>query len=207
MEIKTMPVGMIGTNCYILSKDNHALIVDPGGDADQIIQYIEENELTPLGILLTHAHFDHIGGLEAVRNKFQLNVYINEAEQNWLTDPMLNGSHKLMGNEIIATEAEITIEEGPFAIGEFQFTVAHTPGHSPGSMSFIFTDTKQVFSGDALFNQGIGRTDLLGGDLPTLEHSIKEKLYKLEDAYEVYPGHGPSTTIGFEKVNNPFFRG
>lgn len=207
MEIKTMPVGMIGTNCYILSKGKHALIVDPGGDAEKIIQYIEENELTPLGILLTHAHFDHIGGLETVRNKFQVNVYIHQAEQSWLTDPMLNGSHKLMGGEITATEAEITLEEGELTIGEFHFTVAHTPGHSPGSMSFIFTDSKQVFSGDVLFNQGIGRTDLPGGDLPTLEHSVTRKLYQLDDEYRVYPGHGPSTTIGFEKVNNPFFRG
>lgn len=207
MEIKTMPVGMIGANCYILSQEKHALIVDPGGDAEKIIQYIEENGLTPLGILLTHAHFDHIGGLEAVRNKFQVNVYIHQAEQSWLTDPMLNGSHKLMGGEITATEAEITLEEGELTIGEFYFIVAHTPGHSPGSVSFIFTDSKQVFSGDALFNQGIGRTDLPGGDLPTLEHSITRKLYQLDDEYRVYPGHGPSTTIGFEKVNNPFFRG
>lgn len=206
MDIKTMPVGIIGANCYVLSKGEDALIIDPGGDAEQIIQYIEANKLRPLAILLTHAHYDHIGGVEEVRNKYQTNVYINEAEQSWLTDPMLNGSYKLVSGGITTSEAEIVLEEGELSIGSFNIHVLHTPGHSPGSVSFVFTDTKQAFSGDALFRQGIGRTDLRGGDLATLEHSIRQKLYQLDDDYEVFPGHGPSTMIGFEKQYNPFFR-
>lgn len=206
MDIKTMPVGIIGANCYVLSKGEDALIIDPGGDAEQIIQYIEANNLRPLAILLTHAHYDHIGGVEEVRNKYQTNVYINEAEQSWLTDPMLNGSYKLVSGGITTSEAEIVLEEGELSIGPFNIHVLHTPGHSPGSVSFVFTDTKQAFSGDALFRQGIGRTDLRGGDLATLEHSIRQKLYQLDDDYEVFPGHGPSTMIGFEKQYNPFFR-
>lgn len=201
-----MPVGIIGANCYVLSKGEDALIIDPGGDAEQIIQYIEANKLRPLAILLTHAHYDHIGGVEEVRNKYQTNVYINEAEQSWLTDPMLNGSYKLVSGGITTSEAEIVLEEGELSIGSFNIHVLHTPGHSPGSVSFVFTDTKQAFSGDALFRQGIGRTDLRGGDLATLEHSIRQKLYQLDDDYEVFPGHGPSTMIGFEKQYNPFFR-
>ena len=206
MEIKIMPVGLIGTNCYVISKGELALIVDPGGDADQIINYIKGTDLNVQAILLTHAHYDHIGGLEDLRGKLNVDTYIHELEQSWLGDPLLNGSHKLIGHEITASVAENNLKEGEMRVGGFTFTVLHTPGHSPGSVSFLFEETKQAFSGDVLFNQGIGRTDLLGGDLQTIEHSIKEKLYKLDDAYRIYPGHGPSTTIGFEKRNNPFFR-
>lgn len=206
MQVHIMQVGFIGTNCYILSKGEKAIVIDPGGDSDKIIDYIDENKLEPEAILLTHAHYDHIGALEEVRDKFGVNVYIHELEQNWLVDPKWNGSYKLPFGTITASEAEKTLKEGELEIGPFQFEVIHTPGHSPGSMSFVFNDTKQVFSGDVLFNQGIGRTDLPGGDFPTLEQSIREKLYHLADDFEVFPGHGPSTTIGFEKKNNPFFQ-
>src|SRR5699024_8572087 len=151
----------------------------------------------PQAIVLTHAHFDHIGGLEAIRNKFRIDVFIHTAEKEWLSDPNLNGSHKLIGNEIIAKPADHLLNEGEMTLGDFTFHVIHTPGHSPGSVSFIFDEINTIFSGDVLFNQGIGRTDLPGGDLPTLEHSIKEKLYNYDDKYFIYPGHGPKTTIGF----------
>lgn len=204
MKIMTMPVGMIGTNCYILSKEQDTLIIDPGGDADVIINYLEENELKPIAILLTHAHYDHIGALEEIREAYGIQVYLHEKEQDWLTNPALNGSHKFR-HDIVAREAEHTLDEGELSIGSFHFQVIHTPGHSPGSMSFLFKEAKQLFSGDVLFNQGIGRTDLPGGDFPTLEHTIKNKIYQLEMDIQVNPGHGPSTKIGFEKENNPFF--
>lgn len=207
MEVKTMPVGFIGTNCYILSRDGQALVIDPGGDADQIIDYLEEKGLTPQAILLTHAHFDHIGGLEDLRSKYAIDTYIHQLEQEWLCNPNLNGSHKLAGHEIATKLAEKTLEEGTYKIGAFTFEVTETPGHSPGSVSFVFSNTGEIFSGDVLFNQGIGRTDLVGGDYSILEHSIKNKLYNFPDETIIYPGHGPSTTIGFEKVNNPFVQG
>lgn len=206
MEVNIMSVGLIGTNCYILSKNDEALIIDPGGDADRITRLVDEKNIRPLAILLTHAHYDHIGALEELRREFEVDVHINEAEQHWLSNPSWNGSHKLPGGYITASPAEKLLEEGEMAIGSFHFRILHTPGHSPGSMSFIFEETKQIFSGDVLFQQGIGRTDLPGGDFSTLKRTIKEKLYRLDDAFIVYPGHGPSTTIGFEKKNNPFVR-
>ncbi|MHA6250975.1 MBL fold metallo-hydrolase [Oceanobacillus sp. CAU 1775] len=206
MKVEQKSVGFIGTNCYILSIGEQTLVLDPGGDPEQIINYLENNALKPQAILLTHAHFDHIGGLEALRATYQLDTYIHEQEQEWLGDPSLNGSHKLVGNEIVTNPAEKTFEIGELTIGDFTFDVIHTPGHSPGSVSFVFHQSKEIFGGDVLFRQGIGRTDLRGGDYSILEHSIKEKLYTLDDDYTVYPGHGPRTTIGFEKINNPFIR-
>jgi glyoxylase-like metal-dependent hydrolase (beta-lactamase superfamily II) len=205
MEIQVLPVGMIGTNCYILSRGKKALVIDPGGDADQIKAFLDGQGYTPLAILLTHAHYDHIGALEEIREAYGIEVYLHKEEQNWLQDPALNGSHKLMTGGIVAKEAENILNEGEYTIGDFQFEVIHTPGHSPGSMSFYFKAENQLFSGDVLFNQGIGRTDLPGGDYRVLEDTITKKLYQLEDHVMVHPGHGPSTEIGFEKMNNPFF--
>ncbi|WP_405101194.1 MBL fold metallo-hydrolase [Oceanobacillus sp. FSL H7-0719] len=206
MEIKVMPVGLFSTNCYIISQEDQALVIDPGGNAEGIRNYIDDNQLSVQAILLTHAHFDHIGALEELRKAYNVGVYINAAEQAWLGNPQMNGSYKLIGEEIIASPAENLLNEGKLTIGSFTLEVIHTPGHSPGSVSFIFPESQQIFSGDILFNQGIGRTDLPGGDLSVLEKSLKEKLYVLDEHYIINPGHGPSTSIGFEKENNPFFR-
>ncbi|MFD1066237.1 MBL fold metallo-hydrolase [Oceanobacillus locisalsi] len=207
MEIIAMPVGMVQANCYIVYKkeEKEALIIDPGGEPEKIIEAIENNQLNVRAILLTHAHFDHIGGLDKVRDYTKAPVYLHTAEWDWLGEPELNGSVKLTGQTVTALEADKVLEEGTLDIENFSINTLHTPGHSPGSISFVFPEDHFAVTGDVLFQQGIGRTDLIEGDIDTLEHSIKEKLYQLPADLTILPGHGPATTIDYEKKNNPFF--
>lgn len=204
VKLKRMSLGPLGTNCYIVYDNKHALIIDPGGEASNIVEFLQQEGLSACAILLTHAHFDHIGGVQLLRTDLALDVYLHQNEQDWLDNPELNRSASF-GAEIVTKRAEHILQSGKIQVGPFLFDVIHTPGHSPGSVSFIFEEAGFVISGDVLFQQGIGRTDLPGGDMKQLETSIRRKLYLLDDAFVVYPGHGPETTIKAEKENNPFF--
>ncbi|MFC3418117.1 MBL fold metallo-hydrolase [Salinicoccus hispanicus] len=207
MEIKVLPLGALETNCYILKHENETLIIDPSGEADRIIDTVSKDS-TVKAILLTHAHFDHIGALDRVASHFGVDTWIGIEEEDWLGDPSKNGSAKYsdMGiKEISSAISPEIIKPGSNQIGAFRFQALHTPGHSPGSMSFLFQDF--IISGDVLFNGGIGRTDLYQADHETLIQSIRKKLYTQKGDLTVYPGHGPATTIGSEKQTNPFIRG
>lgn len=204
MKIKQMSLGELGTNCYILYKDYNALIIDPGGEADKVMTWLDAESLVPQAILLTHAHFDHIGAVDTLRSHYDIDVYLHKEESEWLEDPDLNRSTGFMRKEIRTSKPDHLLKEGPMELLNFEFEVIHTPGHSPGSVSFIFNDDRFIVSGDVLFQRGIGRTDLPGGDLKELVSSIRNKLYILENAFIVYPGHGPATQIGKEKQLNPF---
>lgn len=204
MQIQRMSLGPLGTNCYIVYVEKEALIIDPGGEADRIIAFLHDYSLTPRAILLTHAHFDHIGAVDKLRSYFYIDVYLHENEADWLPKPSLNGSHRFVGEEISTAHPDKLLRPGSVNVSLFTFEAVHTPGHSPGSVSFVFPEEEVVFGGDVLFQQGIGRTDLLGGSLEQLKASIKNHLYTLEDHITVYPGHGETTSIGSEKRNNPF---
>jgi glyoxylase-like metal-dependent hydrolase (beta-lactamase superfamily II) len=206
MNIVQLPLGPLETNCYVLANDlKEVLIFDPGEEAFEIFDVIEENQYKPLAILLTHAHFDHIGALDEVRDKYNIPVYLHENEKDFLADSTKNGSKLFLRREVFAREADHLIsKEGKMEIGNFTLSVFETPGHSPGSVSYYVKDAKSVFSGDALFCQGIGRTDLPGGDHDTLIKSIKSKLFSLPENTRVYSGHGPETSIQYEKKHNPF---
>lgn len=206
MKIARFSLGPLGTNCYILHNEENALIFDPGAEGEKVIHYLTENNLKPLAILLTHAHFDHIGAVDLLRTTYKIDVYGHGLEADWLVDPNLNRSNRFIGQEISTAKPEVLLNEEKYVIEDFSFEVLHTPGHSPGSISFIFHEEKFMVSGDVLFLQGIGRTDLPGGDPDVLKQSIQKKLYNLPDNYVILPGHGEQTNIGFEKENNLYVR-
>ncbi|UCZ54566.1 MBL fold metallo-hydrolase [Bacillus shivajii] len=210
MEWKQVPLGPLQTNSYVIYNDQKkALIVDPGGDGDSFVQWLENENMQPQAILLTHAHFDHIGGVEEVRNAFNVPVYVHKNEENWLTDASLNGSGLFPGIEPISANKadEIITKEGPLEVGDFNCQVYETPGHSPGSVSYYFPEDGVIFSGDVIFRGGVGRTDLPGGDENILMDTIHHKMLSLPDETSVANGHGPVTTIGTEKETNPFING
>ena len=212
LNVRKYSLGPIQTNCYIVSnKEKDCLIFDPGEEGARIVNELRKNGLNPLAILLTHTHFDHIGGVDAVRAIYDIPLYVHEKEVGWLADPMKNGSGKYaeLPNYIVKKpdEEHIIRKEGEMTIGAFTFTVAHTPGHSPGSVSFIFKDDAFAIVGDTLFEQSIGRTDLIGGSMNILMKSIHDKLLSLPEDTIIYPGHGDYTTPAAEMDSNPFLNG
>ncbi|GAJ98593.1 hydroxyacylglutathione hydrolase [Geomicrobium sp. JCM 19055] len=209
-EMVSSALGPLQTNAYVLYNENlEAIIFDPGGDGEAFETAIRNASLQPVAILLTHAHFDHIGAVDHIREAFNIPVYIHEIEADWLTDDELNRSSNFLNGQGFTVKAaeKLITDEGNLQVGNFAFDVYHTPGHSPGSVSYYHASSGTVFSGDVLFQGGIGRTDLPGGNHEELLLSIHEKLLELPESTEVAPGHGPTTTIQQETEQNPFLNG
>ncbi|PTE68281.1 hydroxyacylglutathione hydrolase [Staphylococcus devriesei] len=207
MRISNLTLGLVDTNAYFIENDDHVLLVDPAGESDKIFKKLNQINKPLKAILLTHAHFDHIAALDDVLAKYDVPLYMHKEEFDFLTDPEKNGSAKFKqyGMPLITSKANPTqLDEGPFTIEDFKFNVLHTPGHSPGSLTFVFDEFAVV--GDTLFNNGIGRTDLYKGDYETLVDSIKDKLFELDGDLPLFPGHGQYTTVDDEQLN-PFLDG
>jgi hydroxyacylglutathione hydrolase len=197
MIIETFTVGMLSTNCYVVNSDQtkEAIIIDPGiefaSEAQQIFNYISENNLKVKLILNTHGHDDHISGDIIFQKKYNVPIYIHKYDASSLEE-LENGKFP----------APVLLEEGSqIKFGDEPLTVMHTPGHTPGSICLL--GEKLAFTGDTLFAMGIGRTDFPGGSINEMRHSL-EKLVRLPDYFLIYPGHGPSSIIGEEKRGNPF---
>ncbi|MEO4052394.1 MBL fold metallo-hydrolase [Solibacillus sp. CAU 1738] len=212
LNVRKYCLGPVQTNCYIISnKNKDCLIFDPGEEATRIIKEIRVNGLKPLAIFLTHTHFDHIGAVDEVRAAFGLPLYVHEKEISWLRDPMKNGSVKYaeLLNYIVGEpeDSHIIRKEQQFDLSGFKFKAVFTPGHSPGSISFIFEEDGFAIVGDTLFEGSVGRTDLLEGSMKVLLKSIHEKLLTLPEDTIIYPGHGEYTTPAAEMETNPFLNG
>jgi len=210
MKIDRLILGDFQTNCYVVRREESAsdcLVVDPGLDADDLIEFLTEHRLHPRAALLTHGHVDHIVGTAALRRQFpQVRLYIHRLDAPMLTDPRANLS-LLMGMTFTAEPAEVLLEDGDTVEqAGIILRVLHTPGHTPGGISLYSEPEGLVFVGDTLFADSVGRTDFPGGDMDQLIASIRTKLFTLPDSTAVYPGHGMRTTLGREKRANPFVR-
>ncbi len=202
-KVHTLVVGRLQTNCYIVQSDSMALVVDPGDEPERILRFLSDIAVKPSLIIATHTHFDHVLGVEAICNALKIPFLIHRDDLSML-ESMQSRVRQFMGFSVPPPpKVDQFLTDGELiAIGQDAVKVIHTPGHSPGSISLA--GRGYVLTGDALFNQSIGRTDLPGGDLDTLVRSITHRLFSLDDDTIVYPGHGPETSIGDEKLANPF---
>ena len=206
MKIEKYVVGIIGTNCYLVINEEtkEAVLIDPGAYPLKIRNAVKEAGLKIKAVLLTHAHFDHIMGLDDVRKEFQVPVYVEEEDMNMMTDSRWNLSVNYVNGGYQYKDA-IPVKDGQILeIAGMQFKVIHTPGHTPGGCCYYMEKEGVLFSGDTLFQASVGRSDFPGGSASELVRSVREKLLALPDETHVYPGHMDETTIGYERRHNPF---
>ena len=206
MTVKKLIVGPMEANCYILvdEKTRRAIIIDPGDEAEKILRKVNAEELEIIYIVNTHAHIDHIGANDMIREETGACLLIHSADAPFLEDPEMNLSIMIDKKRKFSSPTRMLEEGDQIQVDGISLRVLHTPGHTPGSICLHVKD--KLFTGDTLFAGSVGRTDLPGGNLLDLENSIKEKLLVFSDEVIVYPGHGPQTTIGKEKQDSPFVR-
>ena len=210
LRILTRALGAFGTNCYILAcmESMEAAIIDPGSPDPWIERTVAEEGFKPVAILLTHGHLDHIGGVARVKGATGIPLYVHGDDAPALTDTRLNGS-AFFGTPVVAPQPDRLLRDGDeLNVGKLKVKVLHTSGHTMGGVCYYVTAPGEapahLFAGDTLFAGSVGRSDLPGGDHAALIRSIREKLLDLPADTVVYPGHGPTTTVGEEREYNPY---
>jgi hydroxyacylglutathione hydrolase len=202
MIYKRLNTGMLGSNCYLIGDEGEGAIIDPGASSKEILHMVEESGLKIKYIILTHAHLDHICSVDRIREKLGALVAIHEEDASALSDSWANGA-SLFGSNETYKDADIKLKDGQILeVGNLKVEIIHTPGHTEGGICIKVGN--KVFTGDTLFRMSIGRSDLGRGDHDELMNSIRNKLMTLDDDVEIYPGHGTTSTIGYERKNNPF---
>ena len=203
MKLRTVNIGYMDQNVYLISSDKGAVIIDPGQITDEIREFIDENKNKEFAIFLTHNHFDHILGADEARTLSGGKIYISDADAPGLSDGAINLCDRF-SIDFFPFVADVTFSDNQvISVGDIEIKVLVTPGHSLGSACFIIGDW--LFSGDTLFRLSVGRTDFMGGNVAELYASLK-RLYSIKVDFDVYSGHGPATRLSFEKQNNPFMR-
>lgn len=198
-------IGMIGTNCYLVKNEDTAqsVLIDPAEAPDAIQEMIDKSGCELKAVLLTHGHSDHIGAAKEICERNNVKLYAGEDEKALLLSPQLNLSAQL--GQAVSIEADYWVKDkDQLNIAGMNIKVIHTPGHTAGGTCYYIEDAGLLFSGDTLFAESVGRTDFPTGSMSQIVRSVKEKLMTLPDDTKVFPGHGESTSIGYEKKYNPY---
>ena len=205
MKVEKFVLGSLGTNCYLLinEESRELAIVDPAACPDYVVGHIKQEGYTPKAILLTHGHFDHVMGIDNWVKEFNIPVYLHKEEKNILEEPELNLS-VMFGASYAYKNVNCLEDNQVLDVAGLTLRVIHTPGHTAGGCCYYEEKEGVLISGDTLFYQSVGRSDFPTGSMAILVNSIKEKLFCLPDETIVYPGHGEQTSIGDEKIYNPF---
>lgn len=210
LDIQKFEVGPFMENTYLVSGRGQSLLIDPGFSNEKEFRRfhsaLANQNSTLAGVLLTHAHIDHVLGLPAVLKAFDVDVYLSHEDLNpWNEIAEQAAMFGLTADSLTFTPKDLP-EQKEFSLGLFKMDLLHTPGHAPDHIAIYFESDNILIGGDALFKGSVGRTDLYKGDMELLARSIREKIYTLSDETMIYPGHGPATTVGVEKRTNPFVK-
>lgn len=203
MKIKTLILGTMQTNCYVVNDtNNYCIIIDPGANGQKVRHYLEENELIPIAILLTHGHFDHIGAVDYLYNSYHCPVYIHQDDYEMLKNPQLNLS---VFEKPFIVETPVSFSSNEIKLNNFELEWLHLPGHCPGSSMIYLKNNNSIFSGDVLFMGSIGRFDFPNSSKHDTMLSL-DKIKNFDFDATVYPGHGECTTLSHELKNNPYLQ-
>ncbi|GAB6175497.1 MBL fold metallo-hydrolase [Desulfobaculum senezii] len=204
MQIRTYALGPLQTNGYLLSSGGQAVFIDPGGDPASVLDVIRQENLTLTHVLITHLHFDHIYGAAKLARETGATIAAN-TEDGFLLETEV-GAGGAMGLPKVELFDFAPIAPGAATFVGEECQIVATPGHTPGSLTFVFPGEGAAFVGDLIFARSIGRTDFPGGSTPTLVRSVEQGIFTLPEDTTLYPGHGPATSVGDEKAHNPFFQ-